>query len=150
MDFLSGQGILYTSQKYGNIYQVLNKSLEIKYHELFILCAAIGFKNNQKANFTLKGREFKTNFFSRDQRSTAYAIILNDPEFGKKIEQFDDNSFVLQSRKLLEQYAEGGMNILVDRVFGAKWSGEFLDERYSEYIIDIMSFIYEEALELPF
>lgn len=150
MDFLSEQQIIYTSKKYEPIYKVLNNLIDIKYHDLFILCAAIGFKNNKKLPLYEKGREFRSNYLSREQKATAYSIILNDCELGRKINKFEDRDFIVQSRKRLEEYAEGGMDILVKEVFKSKWTGELLDESYGEYEIDIISYIYEESLEVPF
>lgn len=148
MDFLSNEQIIYTSKKYEAIYKSLNKILEIKYNDLFILCASIGFKNNNKLSIGEKGREFRSNYLNREQKSTAYSIILNDSNLGKKINRFEDKKFVVETRKTLEEYAEGGMEMLVRKVFKSKWTGELLDESYGEYEIDIISYIYEQDLEL--
>lgn len=150
MDFLSEQQIMYTSKKYEPIYKTLNKNIEIKYHDLFILCAAIGFKNNRSLLIEEKGREFRSNYLSREQKATAYSIILNDSKLGKRINKFEDKEFILEARKALEQYAEGGMEILVEEVFKSKWTGQILDENYSEYEVDIISYIYEQSQEIPF
>lgn len=150
MDFLLSQQKIYTSKKYEPIYKTLNKILEIKYQDLFILCASIGFKNNNKSLVEEKGREFRSNYLNREQRATAYTIILNDSNTGRKISRFEDKDFIIESRKTLEQYAEGGMDILVGQVFKSKWTGELLDESYDEYEIDIITYIYEQDLEIPF
>lgn len=150
MDFLSEQQLIFTSKKYEPIYKVLNKVIEIKYHDLFMLCASIGFKNNRKATVVEKGREFRSNYLSREQKSTAYSIILNDSNLGRKIDKFEDKEFTLEARKALEQYAEGGMDILVSEVFKSKWTRDILDENYSEYEVDIISYIYEQSREVPF
>lgn len=68
----------------------------------------------------------------------------------KKINRFEDREFIVKARKRLEEYAEGGMEILVNTVFKSKWNGEILDGSYDEYEIDIISYIYEQALEVPF
>ena len=150
MDFLSEQQLIFTSKKYENIYKVLNKTIDVKYHDLFMLCASIGFKNNRKKAVVEKGREFRSNYLSREQKATAYSIILSDSELGRKINKFEDKEFILEARKALEQYAEGGMEILVEEVFKSKWTGEILDENYSEYEVDIISYIYEQSQEIPF
>lgn len=150
MDFLSEQQLIFTSKKYETIYKTLNSLIDVKYHDLFMLCAAIGFRNNNKLPIEEKGREFRSNYLSREQKATAYSIILNDSEFGRKINRFEDREFIVDARKRLEQYAEGGMEILVKEVFKSKWTGGILDESYNEYEIDIISYIYEQSLEVPF
>lgn len=150
MDFLSEQQLIYTSKKYENIYMTLNKLIDVKYHDLFMLVASIGFKNNSKILIEEKGREFRSNYLSREQRSTAYSIILNDKDLGRKINKFEDKEFILEARKCLEQYAEGGMEILIKEVFKSKWTGEVLDESYDEYEVDIISYMYQNYFEVPF
>lgn len=150
MDFLAEQQIIFTSKKYESIYKALNTLIDVKYHDLFMLCASIGFKNNKKLPLNDKGREFRSNYLSREQKATAYSIILNDSELGRKINKFEDREFIVKSRKRLEEYAEGGMYILVRDVFKSKWTGELLDESYGEYEVDIISYIYEQSLEVPF
>lgn len=150
MDFLMDQAILYTSKEYEEIYIHFNSKLDIKYQDLFLLCASIGFKKNQKKRITERGREFRTNYWTSKQRATAYSIILSDPEIGKNIEAFEDSEFRLKARKKLEDYAEGGMQVLVNEVFGHRWDGNTLDPTYNEYEIDLISYIYADSNEVPF
>ena len=150
MDFLSDQQLIFTSKKYEPIYKTLNTLIDVKYHEIFMLAAAVGFKNDKKLPIDERGREFRSNYLSREQKATAYSIILNDNKLGKKISKFEDREFIVEARKCLEQYAEGGMEILVRDVFKSKWTGEILDESYGEYEIDLISYIYEQSMEVPF
>jgi hypothetical protein len=150
MDFLMDQALLYTSKKYEEIYIHFNTKFDIKYQDLFLLCASIGFKKNRKKRITEKGREFRTNYLNSRQKATAYSIILSDPEIGKNIEAFEDSEFRLKARKRLEDYAEGGMEILVEEVFGQRWDGHKLDPTYNEYEVDLLSYIYADSNEVPF
>ncbi|AQS09899.1 hypothetical protein CLOBY_20380 [Clostridium saccharobutylicum] len=150
MDFLMDQHRLFTSKKYENVYFLFKEKYDISYDELFILCAAIGFKNNKRTTIGEKGREFRTNYFKRDSKATAYSIILNDPELGKQIEKFEDKEFAREARAALEEYAEAGMEILIENLFVRKWDGNKLDDSYDEYIVDIVSYVYGLSIELPF
>ncbi|WP_461205027.1 hypothetical protein [Clostridium sp. DL1XJH146] len=150
MDFLAEQQLFYTSKKYETIYKYLNENLGIKYHELFTLVASIGFVNDRQIKFEKRGREFRSNYLNNQQKASIYSIILNDPELGKQIEMFNDKNFNLQCRKKLEEYAEGGMEILVEEVFKNKWNGTSLDSDYDEYDVDIMSYFLEYTMKVPF
>ncbi|PGZ92176.1 hypothetical protein [Bacillus sp. AFS029533] len=150
MDFLSDQALLYTSKKYEEIYFHFNNKYEIKYQDLFILCATLGFKKNKKIKINERGREFRTNYLNSRQKATVYSIILSDDELGRNIESFDSENFPKNARKRLEEYAEGGMEIFVEEVFGRRWNGNNLDSAYSEYEIDLLSFIYADSNEVPF
>ncbi|MFS0862048.1 hypothetical protein [Fredinandcohnia sp. 179-A 10B2 NHS] len=150
MDFLMDQALLYTSKKYEEIYIHFRDKYDIKYQELFLICASIGFKKNRTNKVEGHGREFRTNYFNSKQKATAYSIILSDMEIGKNIEAFEDSDFRLRARKTLEAYAEGGMEILVEEVFGHRWDGNRLDPTYIEYEVDLLSYIYGDSVEVPF
>jgi hypothetical protein len=150
MDFLAEQALLYTSKRYEEIYFHLNTKYEIKYHDFFLICASIGFKKNHRRKVGERGREMRTNFFKGRQKATIYTIILSDEELGRNIEAFGEDDFPRRARKLLEEYAEGGMEILVEEVFGRRWDGNQLDKTYNEYEVDLLSYIYADSKEVPF
>lgn len=150
MDFLMEQALLYSSEKYAEIYRHFNQKLDMKYQDLFIVCASIGFKNDRKSTFEKRSRELRTNFFNTNQKAIFYSIVLSDPELGRDIERFDEREFKLNARKLIELYAEGGMDILVEEVFGSRWDGYKLDETYNEYEVDVLGYIYNDAQSIPF
>ncbi|MGE7953177.1 hypothetical protein [Lysinibacillus xylanilyticus] len=150
MDFLQKQMLVFTSKKYEEIYIYFNKELEIAYHKLFLICASLGARNGKSSVVAEKGREFRSNYFSNDERNLAYSIILNDESQGKNIELFNEESFHSEARKILESYAEGGMDILVTEVFGEKWDGVKLDKSYQNYSVDLLSYIVSKIKEVPF
>lgn len=150
MDFLSDQALLYTSKKYEEIYFYFNTKFEVKYQDLFLLCASLGFKKDRKGPVGERGREFRTNYLNTRQKAAAYSIILSDEELGRNIEAFETENFPRIARKRLEEYAEGGMEILIKEVFGRHWDGNQLDKSYTEYEVDLLSYIYADSNEVPF
>ena len=150
MDFLMEQALLYTSKEYEEIYIHFNTKLDLKYQDLFLLCASLGFKKNQKKKMDERGREFRTNYFNSRQKAAVYSIILNDPDIGKNIEAFENSEFRLTARKRLEEYADGGMELLIQEVFGHRWDGHKLDPTYHEYEVDLLAYIYADSNEVPF
>jgi hypothetical protein len=151
MDFLARKQILvFTSKQYENIYIYLKDVYEIKYHDLFMLSASIGFRNNNPLPIGEKGREFRSNYLSNAQRATAYSMILNHPTVGKDLEKFNQEDFPSIAKKILEEYAEGGMQILVRDVFRSKFKDGHLDKTYEEYDLDIISYVYEQSDVVPF
>ncbi|MEM5687269.1 hypothetical protein AAHB49_16190 [Bacillus cereus] len=79
-----------------------------------------------------------------------YTIILNDETNGKNIELFNDPEFRKEARKIIEEYAEGGMDILVEEVFKEKWNGIKLDAKYDNYDVDIMKYLIANLNKVPF
>ena len=146
IDFYLGDNFfIYKSKKYENIYDVLvNKKHLFKMSELFTLCAAIGFKNNIKLPVEKKGTEMRSEHFRKDCLPVVYSMIVNDPYIGGDIDKFEDYEFIKSAFKKIEEYAEGGMQILCQEVFENKWDKNVLDEEYDEYGVDILRYIYDE------
>lgn len=151
MDFLGQKQILmFASEKYENIYILFKKEYELPYHKLFLICATLGARSAKISSFTEKGREFRSNYFTNDERNLIYSIILNNESQGKDIEAFNNDDFHVEARKLVESYAEGGMDILVENVFREKWDGNKLDEKHKNYMLDIISYALATLKEVPF
>ena len=115
-----------------------------------MLCSSIGFKKGRKVAFKETGREFRSNYLDDDQRVTAYCMLLNDRDLNISIEDFDNNELHIKFRQTLEQYAQGGMEILVNEAFPPNIKNFINTKTYDEYLIDIMSYIYKEANAVPF
>lgn len=151
MDFLGDkQIIIYTSKKYENIYTFFSNIYDMKYHSLFLLCAAVGAKSGKQSQVDEKSREFRSNYFSLDERNLVYTIILNDENKGKNLERFTENEFHSEARQIIENYAEGGMDILVEEVFKEKWDGNMLDKEYKDYQVDLLGYVLATLKEVPF
>lgn len=151
MNFLqTSQIIFYTSKKYEEIYIHLNSELKLGYKHIFLLCATLGAKNNRKSPIDNNGREFRSSYLTNEEENILYSIILNDSDIGRNIEAFNDRDSQVQMRKLLEQYAEGGMDILVDEVFKEKWNGIKLDDSYDEYFVDMLKYTLANLQSVPF
>lgn len=151
MGFLQESELLiYSSQKYEEIYFRISKDLKISYKNIFLLCATLGARNGRLAPVTKRGREFRASYLDESEENLMYTIILNDETKGKDIELFNDPEFRKEARKILEEYAEGGMDILVEEVFKEKWNGIKLDEKYDNYDVDIMKYLIATLNKVPF
>lgn len=150
MDFLKKQMLIFTSKEYEDIYIKLQETYGIKYAHLFMLCCSLGFKRGRKVPFKETGREFRSNYLDDDQRVSAYCILLNDRNLNITLKDFDDPDMHPIFRQTLEQYAQGGMEILLDEAFPPGVKNYINTKHYDEYLIDIMSCIYREANAVPF
>jgi len=146
--YLDDNFSIYKSKKYENIYNVLaNKKHLFKMSELFTLCAVIGFKNKSQLPIPAgkRGTEMRSEHFRKDCLPVVYSMMLNDLNIGgDDIDKFEDYEFTKNAFKKIEEYAEGGMYILCQEVFENKWDENSLDEKYDEYEIDILRYIYDE------
>lgn len=151
MGFLQeAEMLIYTSEKYEDIYFKFNKDFKMTYKNLFLLCASIGSRHGKSTPLNKKGREFRASFFNEKEESLVYSIILNDEKYGKDIEKFNDLEFRKEARGIIEEYAEGGMDILIENVFKNKWNGLKLDDNYTNYEVDIMKYVIANIKEVPF
>jgi hypothetical protein len=144
MDFLQNQIIIKLSSKYDDIYEKFNKEMNFPYQQLFLICVTLGASQGKKViSEDRKGREFRSTYFKEEQKPLLYSIILNDENLGKDIERFNDPKFVNQAIKLLIEYANGGMELLIENVFKDKWNGVKLDDHYHDYDVDILRYAYD-------
>jgi len=142
--------LIYSSLKYEEIYIKVSKDLKITYKNIFLLCAALGARTGRTVAVAKRGREFRASYFNESEENLIYTIILNDETNGKNIELFSDPEFRKKARKIIEEYAEGGMDILIEEVFKEKWNGVKLDEKYDNYDVDIMKYLIANLNKVPF
>lgn len=151
MSFLQqSQIIFYTSKKYEDIYMRINQDLNMGYKYIFLLCAALGAKNGRKSPIEKRGREFRASYLNRDEEHLIYSIILNDETVGKNIDAFAEREKQANLKRLVEEYAEGGMDMLVEEVFKEKWNGIKLDESYDNYYVDLLKYTMANLQSVPF
>lgn len=150
MDYLSGQGIVYTSENYEGIYITMNEKYNIKYHELFILAASIGFKNNKRSPLNKNGREFRLSYFTQEQKAVVYTILLLDDGLSIDTEDLLNKEMFRNFTKALEEYAEGGMDILIENALPANINKNTSEKEYNDYIVDIMSYLHKTIDEATF
>jgi hypothetical protein len=151
MSFLQDSGLLlYASEKYDDIYMRINREFKISYKNIFLLCATLGARKGVRLPLEKRGREFRGTYLNEEEEQLAYVIILNDEKSGKNIEALNDPEFRVTGRNKLQEYAEGGMSILVDNVFNQRWNGLALDPRYDDYGVDIMKYLVAELNQVPF
>lgn len=150
MDFLKKQMLVYTSKEYEDIYKKIQEAYGIKYAQLFMLCCSLGFKKGRKISFKETGREFRSNYLNDDQRVSAYSILLNDRNLNITLKDFENQDMYHKFRQTLEEYAQGGMEVLIEEAFPPGIKNYINTKKYDEYLIDIMSYIYNEANAVPF
>ena len=148
---LSNSFFIFKSKKYEDIYDVLvNKKHIFKMSELFTLCASLGFKHSEPVPFESKGTEIRSEHFKENHLTALYSIMINSPLIKADLDSFSDYDFIKNAFKVVEQYAEGGMEILCKEVFEKNWKVYTLEEDYEFYDVDILRFIYEDYKEGSF
>lgn len=148
---LNNSFFIFKSKKYEDIYNVLvNKMHIFKMSELFTLCASVGFKHNNSVSVDSKGTEMRSEHFKENQLTALYSIMINSPLINADLDSFRDYEFIKSAFKIIEQYAEGGMEILCRDVFEKNWNGYELSEDYEYYDVDLLRFIYTDYKEEAF
>lgn len=148
---LSNSFFIFKSKKYEDIYNILvNKKHIFKMSELFTLCATLGFKHNNLVPFENKGTEMRSEHFKENQLTALYSIMINSPIINADLDSFGDYDLIKNAFKIIEQYAEGGMEILCREVFESNWNSYELADDYEYYEVDLLRFIYEDYREGSF
>lgn len=146
MDFLSGQILIYANREYEDIYEYFKSDYSIETGELFIFCASVGYFFNRKSSYVKdrkKDKEFRSNYLKSLGKTSAYTMLLSDDTFRLSVEDLDESNKSEYGKYVnsLEEYAEGGMQVLIEEVFKSKFSSGVLDKNYKWYMVDLMNFI---------
>jgi len=148
---LNNNFFILKSKKYEDIYDVLvNKKHNFKMYELFTLCASVGFGHNNPLPIGDRGKDIRSEHLKESQLYVLYSIMIHSPLIKANLESFRDYDFIKTSFKTIEQYAEGGMEILCRDVFEKNWNGYVLEEEYEYYDVDLLRFVYEGYKEGSF
>jgi len=133
-----------TEQKYKTLYNELKNFAVGDMHELFFLCACLGFKANKKEPFERGDDRFWSRTFTPEEYACFYAMILEKKNMD--LASIKDDKTVLGE---IELYANAGMKILIDELLS-----DYVHETNEEYKLDPMSreelpkallhFIYEQ------
>lgn len=151
------QIIFHVDDSYTGIYDYFTKrndnisGIEIKY--LFLLTVTIGFKNSRKKEMNSRGStQMRSSYLNPDQESLVYNIAFSDSVFDNDIEKLasSEKSNLAEIKKIYEEYANGGMEILIEKVFKGRWDGEELDPNYEYYHFDLFKYVSSEIKEVPF
>jgi hypothetical protein len=110
---LSGQRHqIYRSRRYEDVYKLLKeKAVLSNVVDLFLICAAIGIIKNKKEAF-VRGVNMNTYNASSIQHAQIYSmlIIIDSDQYN----YLENEEALTNGIKDLEQYAEGGMSIILD------------------------------------
>ncbi|MDN5343815.1 MULTISPECIES: hypothetical protein [Oceanotoga] len=138
---------IFISEKYSGIYESLcDEKLEIK--DLFYLCAVIGFKNNHKEKIEKKQKEFNSSYYSDKSIFLSFYSMIFD-KINYNFEEMKNESFFNNYFKDIEEYAEGGMSILLEEVIKNNYNKNTnsLNPRYKDkFLFDVLNKMYKSRL----
>ena len=145
MDFLqTEQRLIYSSKGNENIYKFFNENYGIDYSEFFVICVVIGFKNKSRIAFNETGREFRSNYIKSNNRATLYTVLLSESREQYTIHDFTNKEKYKDMIKTLEEYAEGGVQILIQKSFRSKYYKGNLDMDYKYYLKDLLQYFSDQ------
>ncbi len=111
---VSGDIRVKTDQRYKNLYVELKNFAVGDMHELFFLCACLGYKEKKKKSFGSGGDErFWSRTITPDEYTCFCAMLLDDNKMDLSVIK-DDKHVIAE----IEKYANGGMEILIEEFLG--------------------------------
>lgn len=136
------------NKKYDDIYDVLSgRTSKCRVFEnqisLFVFAASVGHKRKASKSFsTLSENAIHCQPISEEQLATIFSIMLMDDDIGGDLNNFLDGDYLAKGLKLVERYAEAGMEILCNEVLCENWNGSTLSREYSDYASDLLTFVF--------
>lgn len=147
------QMIFYTDSKYNDVFDTFNKKeaknkIEIK--QLYILAAALGFKNSKRVQVSSKGKETRTSYLSYKEEALLLNMVFADSEINNNIDKIVNLNNKIKIKNIIDEYANGGLELMVERGLSHRWNGEFLDNEDGNLTFDLSKYILSEIQNIPF
>ena len=113
---MDGQIRVRTKKEHGQLYNDLKGIACTDFHELFFVCACLGYKNGAKKPLGKSGEErFWSRTITPPEWSCFYAMLLRDTLPNMDYSVVKDDKEVLSQ---IEQYANAGIEILAEKFLG--------------------------------
>lgn len=150
-DFIySGSSNWKLDQRYKTISNNIRKITGFGHQKVFLLGLIIGYKYGKKSDdFIDGGSEFRPSYFDNDEKHIINSVAYD--LFGDQfIQEMNDEKFQTEFKKLCLLYFNGGMEIIIDRVFKDNMKDGQLLNSYTEYDTDLLRFMIDELEGVPF
>ena len=138
------------SSKYNDLYNGMKGLVINDFHELFYLCVCLGFKNKKRTNLKSAEDKFWSKTFTKDEYSVFYSIMLSENECD--FSSINEDKKVI---KVMEEYADAGMDILINEVMPEYTINNAnkidIDKTISKDLVkNILFYIYDDAKDINF
>lgn len=145
--------IFFTDSKYNDVFDTFNKKedknkIEIK--QLYILAAAVGFKNSKRLQIKSKGKETRTSYLTYKEEALLLNMVLADNEIGNNIDEIVNSNNKMKIKNIIDEYANGGLELIVENGLPHRWNGEFLNNDDGNLTFDLSKYILSEVQNIPF
>lgn len=145
---LSGDIRVRTDKHYRTIYNDLKNFVAKDMHEIFFLCACLGYRKGKKRPLGRDGDDrFWSSTITPEEYASYYAMLIETNEMDFSV--IRDDKVVIAT---IEEYANAGMNILLEDVLS-----EYALSRGDDLRIDpscskeltkvLLAYVYEKASE---
>ncbi|MGD6768565.1 MULTISPECIES: hypothetical protein [unclassified Mammaliicoccus] len=147
------QLIFYVDKKYDDVYEVLSnlsKDNKFEIKNLFILCASIGFRNSYKMKVEKKGKETRSSYLTPMEEAFLLNLAFTDKNISSDLDELNKYENRGSVKTVIEDYANGGMSLILENAFNDNWDGSSLNENYDHYYYDLNKYILSEIKNIPF
>jgi len=139
-----------TERHYRELYNKLRNVVVGDSHELFFLCACLGYRRRSRLPLGSKGDDrFWSSTIRPEEWCSYYSMILEENKMD--FTSISDDKKVIAT---IEEYANGGMKILIEECIG-----DYLDISEENVSLDstavkvlpkaLLQYIYEESMRKP-
>jgi len=146
---MSGDIRVKTDRRYRILYNELKNFVVKDMHELFFLCACIGYRAGKSKPLGSNGEgRFWSSTITPEEYACFYAMMIEENDMNFSVIR-EDKTVIAR----MEEYANGGMEILLEELLSdfLVTSGDEprLDHSHSKELPKIiLNFIYEQILEI--
>lgn len=145
--------LLFSDERYNKLIEIFTdkehgETIQLK--NIFLLAASIGFKNSKRIKRDKKGKEIRASYLSPSEEELLLNLVLNDAEVNGDIEKLNDIAGTGQIKKIIYEYINGGLQLILDKAFFDNWDGHNFNEKYKHYHFDLSRYVLAEIESIPF
>lgn len=109
---MSGDIRVRTDRKYKTLYKEMSNCAVREAHELFFICACLGFRHGKRKPLQKQGEDrFWSSTITPEEYASYYSIIVESEEMNYSA-VLDDKEVISK----IEEYANAGMGILLEEI----------------------------------
>ncbi|MCD8916248.1 hypothetical protein K2V61_11920 [Staphylococcus simulans] len=142
----------FADEKYSSIFEQFTKRESVQVHNknIFVLAAVVGFKNSSKIENENRGKEILASFLTPSEEELFMNIVFQDEKVDNDLEKLGEIIDSKEGKEIIEEYVNGGLELMVIEAFFDNWDGHELNPDYEHYYFDLIKFISTQVKNVPF
>ncbi|MDT3971642.1 hypothetical protein RPN77_00560, partial [Staphylococcus saprophyticus] len=95
-------------------------------------------------------KETRTSYLSYKEEALLLNMVFADSEIDNNIDEIVNLNNKMKIKNIIDEYANGGLELIVESGLSHRWNGEFLNNEDGNLTFDLSKYILSEVQNIPF